>query len=116
MPDSYDTQWVPANPDSGAQDVTVTFTATFTDGTTDVATQTMRVQPNSVPIPPVIPQFVARVGETVRFVLPESSGGDGRKTTALDHLPPGMEYNPATRTITGTAAVGGDVPRRIHRD
>ena len=62
------------------------------------------------------PSFAATVadqiyteGELVDLMLPEASGGNGPLTYSLRPAVPGLTFDPATRTLSGTADHGRDL-------
>ena len=70
-----------------------------------------------VPIPDTQPSFGAQVvanqtytaGEPITpLVLPQATGGNGALTYALAPTVPGLTFDPAARTLTGTPTAMGD--------
>ena len=80
------------------------FTYRVTDVDGDTVTLTFSIRVNG------IPSFVREqddqpytAGEAVSLELPEAEGGNVARTYRLDgELPPGLSFDPGTRTISGT--------------
>ena len=80
------------------------FTYRVTDVDGDAVTLTFTIRVNG------IPSFVREqddqpytAGEAVSLELPEAEGGNVARTYRLDgELPPGLSFDPGTRTISGT--------------
>ncbi len=61
-------------------------------------------------------RMVFALGRDVRVVLPAASGGDGTEHALLPQpqvLPPGLRFDPASRTLSGTPTE--EFPRRAYR-
>ena len=66
------------------------------------------------PPPTAIANQVYTVGTAIDpLVLPEATGGDAPITYNVLGLPAGLEFDPATRTLSGTPTAVTDGPVRI---
>ena len=85
-----------------AESYALTYRVTDVDG--DTVTLTFSIRVNG------IPSFVREqedqpytAGEAVSLELPEAEGGNVARTYRLDgELPPGLSFDPGTRTVSGT--------------
>ena len=59
--------------------------------------------------PPEAPgELMFVVGEAIEpLTFPEAPGGTGSKTYSMSGLPPGLSFDPATRTLSGTPTTAG---------
>ncbi|MYC70849.1 MAG: T9SS type A sorting domain-containing protein [Gemmatimonadetes bacterium] len=116
----------PAAATDGA--VTIVYTATDEDGTTDTLTFTITIAEAGavVPVVPEEPEepespalaFAADAAindqeytaewPMADLVLPEASGGTGELTYSVSALPTGLSFDAATRTLSGTPAAATD--------
>ena len=81
--------------------VTVTYTVTDTDGDTDTETFIFDI-PDLMPQLEAIQGQSALIGSTVIDTLPEATSGDLPVVYTISGLPPGLTFDAATRTISGT--------------
>ncbi|KRB02616.1 putative Ig domain-containing protein [Lysobacter sp. Root690] len=98
---------------SGTPQAAGTYTVVFTayDGRGGSATSTWSfvVQPNGVPAAPQIDDKLAPAGSGFSFGLPTTTDPEGDALTySLSSVPPGMSFNPATMTVSGTPSTVGD--------
>ncbi|ATE73659.1 putative Ig domain-containing protein [Lysobacter capsici] len=98
---------------SGTPQAAGTYTVVFSayDGRGGSATSTWSfvVQPNGVPVAPQIDDKLAPAGSGFSFGLPTTTDPEGDALTySLSSVPPGMSFNPATMTVSGTPSTVGD--------
>ena len=97
---------VVGTPTAAAVRSTHTFTTTDEDGDTVVQTFTIEVEPDLIPTytgvaPPE--EIEVEQGTPVSATLPEPMGGNLPIEYSIDPpLPPGLRFDPVTRTIVGT--------------
>ena len=113
----------PTTVTSGA--VTIVYTATDEDGTTDTLTFTITIAEAEAVVPeeseePESPSLAFAAAAAINdqeytaewpmadLVLPEASGGTGERTYSVSALPAGLSFDAATRTISGTPAAATD--------
>lgn len=97
---------VVGTPTEAAARSTHTFTTTDEDGDTVTVTFVIEVEPNLIPsymgvAPPE--EIVGETGTEVEVTLPAARGGNLPIEYSIDPpLPPGLRFDPDTRTIVGT--------------
>jgi len=75
---------------------------------TTVTTFTLSVQANTAPNSFPVTDKTVGVGANVALVLPQFTDPDGDTLSySISNLPPGLSFNAATRTITGTPSTTG---------
>ena len=80
----------------------VTYEVMDADGAT--ATSTFFIIVNAKPSfgGNMVPDQMFSADEPMSLTLPDAEGGNGELTYALRPLPPGLEFDPASRTLSGT--------------
>ena len=84
-----------------AQTYLVEYTATDADGDDDTARFQWTVE-ERVPVAPDLPDLTNTVGDVIDIVLPVGTGGTGALSYSISGLPLGLQFDEATRRITGT--------------
>ena len=84
------------------QTYTMTYTVFDVDGQSHSVTFLWNVtDPDLVPTAPVLPDLTNRIGDELDFELSEGSGGDPPLSYTLAGLPLGLQFDSASRRITG---------------
>ncbi len=93
-----------------AEDYALTYRVEDSDGDTDELTFTVTVdeEPMFADTDTVADQTVAAGEAMTPLVLPAGSGGDGELTYSLSPKVPGLTFDAATRTLSGTPTVAED--------
>jgi gliding motility-associated-like protein len=91
------------------QSGTFTLMATVTDNTGSTVTAPYTITVNGTLNLPVTTLANATVGTTYTSqTLPAVTGGTSPYTYSMTNLPAGLSFDPATRVISGTPAIGGN--------
>ncbi|MFZ2754287.1 MAG: putative Ig domain-containing protein [Lysobacteraceae bacterium] len=87
---------------------TVTYTANDGNGGVTNTTFTLTVLANNAPTPPSVGTQTGGVGGSLSLTLPAFTDADyDALSYSVSNLPPGLSFNPATRTISGTPTTVG---------
>ena len=101
----HGTRTVSGTPAVPAPRATYTWIATDEDGDEAALTFAIEVEPDLMPLfdASVADQRYNRSASILPLVLPSASGGDGALTYDLGPaLPPGLAFDPSSRTVAGT--------------